>query len=153
MKMVLSLSDSHFFVALSLNSFLFILTFDPYISRSQFLSPSILLSICVGARFHGPDKMRAPDWKVIIGFVLPRFSSTEAVSKCQTIPLIQEKLDKISRKQKKSWEVFMEEEMTKACASIPAADVLGDIDKENNEDANPNLCLEGLNPRDDPAVM
>ena len=47
----------------------------------------------------------------------------------------------------------MVEEMTKACASLPAADVLGDIDKENNEDADPDLSLEGPDPRDDPAVM
>ena len=97
--------------------------------------------------------MRAPDWKAIIGFVLPRYSSTEAVSKCQIIFLIQAKLDEISRNQKKPWEVFMEEEMTKACANLPEADVLGDIDKEINKDANPDLSLEGLNPRDDPALM
>ena len=47
----------------------------------------------------------------------------------------------------------MEEEMTKASANLPAADILGDIDEENNEDANPDLSLEGLNPSDDPAVM
>ena len=47
----------------------------------------------------------------------------------------------------------MEEEMMKACANLPAADVPGDIDKENNEDANPGLSLEGPDPRDDPAVM
>ena len=97
--------------------------------------------------------MMAPGWKAIIGFVLPRHSATEAVSKCQTIPLIQAKLDEISRKQKKPWGVFMEKEMTKACANLPAADFSGDIDEENNEDADPDLSLEGLNPSDDPAVM
>ena len=47
----------------------------------------------------------------------------------------------------------MVEEMTKACASLPAADVLGDIDKENNKDDNPDLSLEGPDPSDNPAVM
>ena len=97
--------------------------------------------------------MRAPDWKAIIGFVLPRYSSTEAVSKCQTIPLIQEKLDEISRKQKKTWEVFMEEELKKACAKLPAADVSGGIDQENNQDVNANMSFEGQDPSDYPELM
>ena len=43
--------------------------------------------------------------------------------------------------------------MTKACTNLPAADVLGDVDEKNNKDADPDLSLEGPDPRDDPAVM
>ena len=49
--------------------------------------------------------------------------------------------------------MFIEEEMTKACANLPAADVRGDIGEENNKDADSDLSLEGLDPSDDPSVM
>ena len=74
--------------------------------------------------------MRSSGWKAIIGFVLHWHSSTEAVSKCQTIHVIQAKLDEISRKKNKIWEVFVEEDLTKASTELPAVDVSGDIDKD-----------------------
>ena len=47
--------------------------------------------------------------------------------------MIQEKLDEISGKHNKPWKVFMEEELTKACAKLHAADVSEDIDKEKTK--------------------
>ena len=79
-------------------------------------------------RFQGPDKMRSSDEKTIIDFVLPWYLSTEAVSNCQTIPVIQAKLDEISRKHKKTWGVFMRKEPMKARVKLPATDVSRDID-------------------------
>ena len=57
------------------------------------------------------------------------------------------------RKKKKTWDVFIEEELTKACAKLPAANILGDIDEENNQDIDADMSLEGQDPSDDPAVM
>ena len=100
-------------------------------------------------------RRRPSNWKAIIGFVLPWYSSTEVVSKCQTTPLIQAKLDEISGKHNKPWEVFMEEELTKACAKLQAADVSEDIGEENNKDvgADIDMTLEGQDPSEDPATM
>ena len=47
----------------------------------------------------------------------------------------------------------MEEELTKACAKLPAANILGHIDEENNQDVDADMSLEGQDPSDDPAVM
>ena len=63
------------------------------------------------------------------------------------------KMDEISGKKNKTWEVFMEEDPTKACAKLPAADVLGDIGEENNQDVDADMIIEGQDPSDDPVVM
>ena len=47
----------------------------------------------------------------------------------------------------------MEEELTKACAKLPTANILRDIDEENNQDVDADMSLEGQDPSDDPAVM
>ena len=67
--------------------------------------------------------------------------------------MIQAMLDEISRRQKKTWEVFMEEELTNACAKLPGADVSGDIDEENNQDIDADMNLKGHDPSGDPSVM
>ena len=47
----------------------------------------------------------------------------------------------------------MKEEMTKACANLPAADVSGGIDQENNQDIDANMSFEGQDPSDYPELM
>ena len=49
----------------------------------------------------------------------------------------------------------MEEELTKACAKLQAADVSEDIGEENNKDvgADIDMTLEGQDPSEDPATM
>ena len=67
--------------------------------------------------------------------------------------MIQAKLDEISGKHNKPWEVFMEEELTKTCAKLQAADVSEDIGEENNKDVGADMTLEGQDPSEDPATM
>ena len=47
----------------------------------------------------------------------------------------------------------MEEELTKACAKLQAADVSEDIGEENNKDVGADMTLEGQDPSEDPATM
>ena len=47
----------------------------------------------------------------------------------------------------------MEEELTKACTKLPAADASGGIDQENNQDVDANMSFEGKDPSDYPVLL
>jgi len=89
-------------------------------------------------RFRGPEKMRAADWKDIISFVLPRYSS-EAISKFQTIPHIKAKLEVIEKDKNKKWDVFMEEELTKVRVDLPVVEVPVEDLEDLCSDAEPDV--------------
>ena len=76
-------------------------------------------------KFHRKEKMTAPDWKVVIAFVLPRYKANEPVSKCRTIEKIKDKLQELEKAKEVTWDAFMEDELGKSRAALPPLEETG----------------------------
>ena len=76
-------------------------------------------------KFRRKEKMTAPDWKVVIAFVLPRYKANEPVSKCQTIGKIKDKLQELEKAKEVTWDAFMEDELGKSRAALPPLEETG----------------------------
>ena len=87
--------------------------------------------------------MKGPDWRPIIGLILPRqSSSSEAVSKCKTIPIT-------------GWNQYEAREgmgsvhagrPDKGFAELHVPGVSGDIDEENNQAVDSDMDDPSGNP-------
>ena len=76
-------------------------------------------------KFRRKEKMTAPDWKVVIAFVLPRYKANEPVSKCQTIGKIKDKLQELEKAKEVTWDSFVEDELGKSRAAMPPLEETG----------------------------
>ena len=70
-------------------------------------------------KFRQQENMNAADWKTIIAVILPRYKADEAVSKCQTVVKIKDKLEELEKAKGKTWAAFMADELSKSRVELP----------------------------------
>ena len=71
--------------------------------------------------------MTAPDWKVDIAFILPRYEANEPVSKCQTVGKIKYELQELEKVKEATLDAFMADDLCKSRAALPPLEETGNI--------------------------